>query len=493
MSRWIERYKAHPFHEVWTSLKQDLSASKVDDTTVLTSVTELARLKKVVAYLDGLLKSIDPELVPITIWDNFNEQATSCANQIATFRQRKDISAVQTANSHADNLLTYLRPYMVVTGRVGNALRDSVMAYSSAMTQQIDAFRITSSVAVNEIKGLVDESQKLKIDIENVDGSARTIGEELTALRLDVTEKGNDITETFSEARLKVERLREFHDKTLVGSEEEPSLRKEMSDAVEFAKQQRKAISEQIVKIDGVVDNLTGFHTKIFGPLDSDGKRAGGLAAEVDIQRERLVEFEREQKVKYRALNDQIESLLPGATSAGLASAYGQLKSSFETPIKNANRLFYGAIGILIIGGIILAIEKVSLANGIAFAQVQDWPSFLRSLAHRLPFYGPIIWLAYYATKRRSEFQRLQQEYAHKEALSKSYESYKKQIEDLGGNNEEMLKGLMMRAIEAISRNASDTLDGKHGDKMPVHEIVEKTLNEALGKKSLIDRLKALV
>ncbi|MGZ8160684.1 MAG: hypothetical protein ACXWT1_13615 [Methylobacter sp.] len=98
----------------------------------------------------------------------------------------------------------------------------------------------------------------------------------------------------------------------------------------------------------------------------------------------------------------------------------------------------------------------------------------LKGFLSRIPLYAPILWLALYSTKRRSEYQRLQQEYAHKEALAKSYGSYKKQIDDLDEENIEMQKILIMKAVDAIAYNASDTLDGKHGDKMPVHDLLEK-------------------
>lgn len=82
MSRWIEQFENHPFHIVWNELKEVLGSAFVDDETILTSVTELARLKKVVSYIDEMLNSIDPELVPSNTWDNFNAQATACSAQI---------------------------------------------------------------------------------------------------------------------------------------------------------------------------------------------------------------------------------------------------------------------------------------------------------------------------------------------------------------------------------------------------------------------------
>ena len=106
------------------------------------------------------------------------------------------------------------------------------------------------------------------------------------------------------------------------------------------------------------------------------------------------------------------------------------------------------------------------------------WEVILKGIAQKIPLYIPILWLTYYSTKRRSEYHRLQQEYAHKEALAKSYSSYKKQLEKLDSNDLSMQKEFIMKAIDAITYNASETLDGKHGDKMPVQELIDKLVVE---------------
>lgn len=119
MSRWIDQFETHTFQSEWNKLKEALDEATFDDETVITSVTELARLKKVISYLDGMIKSIDPELVPLNIWDQFNQQSVNCFNQIVSFNSNKDIGHIANANANADNLLTYIRPYMVAVRRLG--------------------------------------------------------------------------------------------------------------------------------------------------------------------------------------------------------------------------------------------------------------------------------------------------------------------------------------------------------------------------------------
>ncbi|AVH39517.1 hypothetical protein AL532_25945 [Pseudomonas monteilii] len=92
----------------------------------------------------------------------------------------------------------------------------------------------------------------------------------------------------------------------------------------------------------------------------------------------------------------------------------------------------------------------------------------------RSPIVLPVIWLAIFSATRRSQYERLQQEYAHKEAFAASYESYKKQLSDLQVSGDELQKELIAKAIDAIAFNASSTLDGKHTEKPPIFQALEK-------------------
>jgi predicted membrane chloride channel (bestrophin family) len=105
--------------------------------------------------------------------------------------------------------------------------------------------------------------------------------------------------------------------------------------------------------------------------------------------------------------------------------------------------------------------------------QPKQWDEMLRTLLSRAPIILPIIWLAIFSGTRRSQYERLYQEYAHKEALASSYESYRNQIKQLNTTSEDLQKELLSKAIDAISFNASKTLDGKHSEKPPTSKIFE--------------------
>lgn len=84
----------------------------------------------------------------------------------------------------------------------------------------------------------------------------------------------------------------------------------------------------------------------------------------------------------------------------------------------------------------------------------------------------------------------MQQEYAHKEALASSYESYKKQLQDLQGDSEALQRELIAKAIDCVAYNASATLDGKHEEKLPSRQLLEMLNLDEL--KKLVDIAKGI-
>ncbi|UBB25694.1 hypothetical protein LAG73_00985 [Pseudoxanthomonas japonensis] len=476
MSRWTERFQKHQFQAIWTSIKDELAKAIVNDESVITDATELGRLKRVVSYVDGLLRTIDPELVPLITWDNFASQASLCHQQIVSFNSSKNIGHIQQANEHADNLLTYVRPYMVVTGRVAKNLRDSAAEYINALNKYAESFVQNLNEKIKKASSLQDEIEESRArseeDRAKIDGLILDLlgGADSRGKVAELNEKMDDFHKKYGE-------VVDLYNETIVGDSDNDSTKESIEAAAKSTRDDAASAREALQKNQGLIDELTKFYGRIFGTPDADGRRVGGLEEELKNQRKSLSDFESEQKIKYQTLNEQIEDLLPGAASAGLASAYSQMRTSFEKPLRNASWLFFGAVGLIVFIAFSMTIDKIWLW-GVDFSPIGDFSSVLRGFIYKVPILGPLVWLAFYASSRRSECQRLQQEYAHKEALAKSYDSYKKQISALGGDQSEMLTTLITKAIDAIAFNASQTLDGKHGDNPPFQALMEKMIEK---------------
>ncbi len=474
MSRWVDEFNNHAFQISWKDLKDKLEVAEVGEASA-TDIEELARLKKAIAFLDGAIESIDPELIQIASLNSFHQQASACRDQIKNYNSNKNITHIRNANDSADNLLAYVRPYLIYPDKIKKSLLSAVRAYTKEMDKHLGHIADTEGEysKAKEYRVAIEEYYNVLFEDENESIKAQ-------------------IAYLLEQSEEKYDKLNAFYNETLI-DEDSVSTKTSIEEAKKDILRDTEEANTKLVSVSGKIEELDKFYVKVFGSPSEDGPRIGGLANEIEERIEALEEFkveqektyttelntrleslkeyEQEQQLHNKNLFAQIESLLPGATSAGLAQAYQDMRKSFEEPVKNWNYVFMGAMTIMMVG---------------AFATLNDVTTLegtFKHLLHYLPLYVPTVWLAVYASKRRSENKRLEQEYAHKEAMAKSYASYKKQIEELKQEDKILLVKLIESSITTIAHNASESLDKKHGDNTPTVEVLKSILDAVKTKK----------
>lgn len=253
----------------------------------------------------------------------------------------------------------------------------------------------------------------------------------------------------------KSEEIKNLHAKLLKGDNEEDSI------DIQIRKMKEKIELEE--------EELKKFHKEIFGQKNEEGKLEGGLKNELNQKTKQLDALCQNQEKKFETLLKKVEGLLPGATTTGLAKVYQEHKKSFFWPNLFWSEIFIFSI-VFIIG---VAFWSFDFGNTLSFKDTA-----IKLLA-RSPFFLAATWLAVFASKQQSQNKRLEQEYAHKEALSRSFEGYKREIENLGKNKEvkEILEKLANNVVDMTGHNPSETLDKKHdGVKPPLSEEILKKI-----------------
>lgn len=213
-------------------------------------------------------------------------------------------------------------------------------------------------------------------------------------------------------------------------------------------------------------------HEKIFGKKDEEGKQIKGYQQETEDLKIQMANFLEEQEKKFTAQFSEIKSLLPDATSAGLAAAYQKQKESYNNPILIWTGVFFVTILAMTVLGSYIIYTYLQTTGETTLNNA------LISLLKDLPFFIPTIWLAAFASKQQSQYKRLQQEYAFKETNAKSFHGHKEQIERLmkdSGADKEMLSVLVAQLVVITAQNPSNTLDNKsHEDSPPIFKVIEK-------------------
>jgi len=160
MSRWNDQFESHAFRATWSSLKTLLDESDLEKNGDELAIKEIARLKKVTAYVDSVLAQIDPELMPMAHLDALNTHITNCLNQLNSFISNQSIGHLHNANTNIDSVIVLLSqtPFNVFAQQKGG-LAKAAAAYAETLDQHL--IRLNESVdrEIEAVKGNVTNIQ----------------------------------------------------------------------------------------------------------------------------------------------------------------------------------------------------------------------------------------------------------------------------------------------------------------------------------------------
>lgn len=479
MSRYTDNFKTHAFQSRFKDLVSILEKISLGDVSQTNNVAEILRLKKVVVYLGEILASIDPELTPLNIWNDFNQYASSAYSEIVNFQSNGNINHIQNANSYLDNMLNLVRPYLLMKGKAKSVSENLFTEMQKTLNGYIETFQVKADKQVKLLEDVLIDVKSNSSFIDRVKQKTNEFNHKLLGSDNDPGIAAS-IESTQKDILKKKGEIDALYNKLLVDLPKQPSIQTEIEQFKVIASTDKSDITVIKKDVEKEVSDLKDFYIKIFGKLNDEEERVGGLSNEITEKLAVLRDLEATNKTRYEAIIENIESLVPSATSTGLAKAYQDMKESFKDPINLFSNLFYISIVLLIILSFV-SVVSIEFSHG---EKGVDWAYGLTKYASleeafrlnlfKIPLWASLVWFAVFCSRRRSEFQRLQQEYAHKEAFASSYISYKQQIEALNMDDMELQKQLISKMIEAISFNASQTLDGKHGDNHPAQELMEK-------------------
>lgn len=159
----------------------------------------------------------------------------------------------------------------------------------------------------------------------------------------------------------------------------------------------------------------------------------------------------------------QVESLLPGAASAGLASAFKQRKDE----IVKTNKYWVGGFVLSLLGllGMVVWMIKIFQEHG---SNIEWWMFFLQ----RAPLLFPLIWLGWFFGRNYGHMVRLEEDYAFKESISRSFEGYKNQMKEVDPSH--ALPQLCGNTISILSETPLRVFDRKTSDETPANSFLER-------------------
>lgn len=220
--------------------------------------------------------------------------------------------------------------------------------------------------------------------------------------------------------------------------------------------EQSKAAAEAVRKMQGTVQSQVAELDRIVGSLKEAHSRVEENESETRKAREAASDLQR-----------RIEGLLPGATSAGLASAFRVQKERFHAPRKQWMICFAASLGGLFAVSLISLVAHWGETAG-------TWDAILRPIVRNLPLAIPFIWFAVYSGRQHMLAKRMEEEYAEKEAISTAFEGYKREMISIGSTSPGKaapLEVLCFQVLVILGRRPGRIYEGKQEDITPLNVL----------------------
>ncbi len=178
MSRWNDQFQGHAFRATWNSLKTVLGEEDLEKNNNEAAIKEIARIRKVVAYIDSVMEQVDPELVPLTHLDSINQHSSNCLQQVNAFKGNQNIGHLHNANTHIDSVIVlFSQTPFAILGQQKGGLAKAAAAYAGALDQHLN--RLNQAVN-NEIEAVKSNVAKIQTGITE---NEKTLGNLNTQLQ----------------------------------------------------------------------------------------------------------------------------------------------------------------------------------------------------------------------------------------------------------------------------------------------------------------------
>lgn len=265
------------------------------------------------------------------------------------------------------------------------------------------------------------------------------------------------------------ERKKKLED-AITGAQEAKRLAEEAKTGAETARTATEAEKTTTEQLRGQTDD---FLTK----ARENQKATQGLAVRAGTIEASLNNYEKDldgKGGKYDSLHEKIEGLLPGGTSVGLAQAFMECKLEYRLPKRVWSAVFVSSVVAMVCLALFGPSGAFAIASTLQEGSEALLSEILKGLAWRIPVAAPLVWLAIYSSRHHMLNLRLEEDYRYKEAVSRSFEGYKREMGSVDSKAlVNPLGNLCNRALSALGAFPGRIYDKKHTDITPLHTLVD--------------------
>lgn len=372
--------------------------------------------------------------------------------------------------------------------RVDNVIRSSLSSRKEA--QLAHQAILHDAEVINQLKATLEEQQEHIetffdhcFDEDNTE-SLENKGKEITDAYEKICDE-NGYSKSIQTAKEESIAFRdevlEYRDELFEGDSETESVQTHINDLVQELLAQQKRMQSFIQEY--ISGSSTVTEDKDGNDITTIIKSKKQLVDELHLSFEEHIKNEEGKISDYQSAFEQyetskkeeIEGLLKAATNASLASSFETLKGEIKTLKEGSEKSFKWAL-IFIVSAILL--PYIPTLNEFMFTSDNLYLNLLK----RALLTGPFIWWAFHQSRKANQYFRLEQEYAHKAVVSRSFEGYKSQVLELykdSVDSNAMLQRLLSGSIDTITKNPADVLDKVQHTSSPIGEMKNTIIKAA--------------
>lgn len=413
-------------------------------------------------------KEIEEDLKAI---DGFRTQAEKNASAVCAEKDRfaEYLKAAEDARRAADEHATYA--FQAKQNSEGHA-------------KAVSSFKGTAEAELNAISAHKQKADELTLALTraktDTDADSKTINER----RKEVDRSADELMQTAVEAASHLEKIENLRNQAAASqkateqacsdADQNRQKAKDANQSAEQASSQAIALLAKIKEAHKSITETAKAVSDILQKSTEDKNRISEVLNALESSNEAAADYEKQIAVsseEIAGLKEKIESLLPGAASASLASAFASQKQRFTNPKKIWLRTF-----ICCIGGLIIVALPSFFTAVFADPSTYKWQDVWRCLILRLPVVVPLVWLAIYAGRNYILSLRLEEDYAYKEAVSTAFEGYKREMEQItteAAGDEKPIVTLCVNVLTAIAERPGRIYEGTQKDITPQNEMLD--------------------
>lgn len=313
-----------------------------------------------------------------------------------------------------------------------------------------------AQATVNQIRADAESAKQTiaeaTAEVEKARGAVKTSADQAEAYRAQAEKAGGEADSYSKAASASHTSAAERAAKAEAAETRIGELLAQVTEQAATAKEQAEKVTESLEAVKKAEETAAA----LVASMAAADKKAAQVLSIIEAHEADLSRLKGESD----KLHARIESLLPNATSAGLATAFREQQARFVWP-----QWMWLATFVVTIGGLL-----ASSLWGLP-ATNDSWDSMGRHFVNRLPLIAPLVWLAIYAGRHYQLALRLQEEYAYKEAVSAAFEGYKREMGTVGAgaNGGSPLVTLCENVLSTLGQRPGRIYEGKQEDITPAN------------------------